>query len=78
MTTTVSKEYINLFIDYMMSFYGPGKLYPIQGINRTVIRKATNDHLRMLKIQDREFCNDSIDREQVRDLLLTKYNLQFS
>jgi hypothetical protein len=77
-TTTLSKEFINDFIDYVMSFYGPGELYPIKGINRTVVRKATNDVMRIVKIKGQAFCGDSVDREQVRDLLILKYNLYFT
>lgn len=73
---TFSKEFINDFIDYVMSFYGPGELYPITGINRTVVRKATQDVMRIAKLKGQEFCGDSVDREQVRDLLFQKYNLQ--
>jgi hypothetical protein len=76
MTTTIlSKEFINHFIDYTMSFYGPGELYPITGINRTIVRKATNDVIRILKIQGEKFCGDSFDREQVAEMLYNKYNL---
>jgi hypothetical protein len=78
MTATFSKVFINEFIDYVMSFYGPGELYPIQGINRTIVRKATNDVMRIAKIHGHAFCGDSVDREQVRDLLIDKYNLSFS
>ena len=74
-TVTFSKEFINDFIDYVMSFYGAGKLYPIKGINRTIVRKATNDLIRISKIKGQKFCGDSYDREQVRDLLIDKYNL---
>jgi hypothetical protein len=57
-----------------MSFYGPDGIYPM-GANRTIVRKATNDVIRISKIQGREFRGDSIDREFVRDLLIDKYNL---
>jgi len=78
MTATFSKEFINDFIDYVMSFYGPGELYPIQGINRTIVRKATNDLIRIAKIKGQLFCGDSVDREQVRDLLIDKYKLEIA
>lgn len=74
-TTTFSKEFINDFIDYVMRFYGADGLYPIKGINRTVVRKATNDVIKIAKIRDVPFCGDSYDREQVSHLLLNKYNL---
>ena len=73
--TAFSKELINDFVDYVMSFYGSGELYPIKGINRTLIRKATNDVMRIAKLKGQKFCGDSIDRELVRDLLISKYNL---
>ena len=71
----MSREELNHFIDYVMSFYGADGLYPIQGINRTVVRKATNDVMKIAKIRDVPFCGDSYDREQVSHLLLNKYNL---
>lgn len=75
MTTKFSKEFINHFIDYVMSFYSIDGIYPISGINRTIARKATNDVIRICKIRGQEFCGDSFDRELVRDLLIEKYNL---
>lgn len=77
MTATFSKEFINDFIDYVISFYGPNGIYPM-GANRTVVRKATNDLIRICKIKGQEFCGDSVDRELVRDLLIDKYNLVIS
>jgi hypothetical protein len=71
----MTKEELNHFIDYVMSFYGPGKLYPITGINRTIARKATSDVMRISKIKGEPFFGDSYDREQVRDLMCDKYNL---
>jgi hypothetical protein len=73
----ITKEEINQFIDYVMEFYGPDGLYPMSA-NRTIIRKATNDIMRIAKIQGTSFCGDSIDRELVRDLMHNKYNLKFS
>jgi hypothetical protein len=73
--TTLSKELINDFVDYVMSFYGSDGIYPM-GANRTVVRKATNDIIKIARIKGEEFCGDSIDRELVRDLLISKYNLK--
>jgi hypothetical protein len=70
----MSKDEINQFIDYVMSFYGPDGLYPMDA-NRTTVRKATNDIVRIAKIKGQEFCGDSIDRELVRDLMIDKYKL---
>jgi hypothetical protein len=33
--------------------------------------------MQIAEIKGEEFCFDSIDREQVRDLLISKYNLKF-
>ena len=74
----MTKDDINHFIDYVMSFYGADGIYPIQGINRTLARKATNDVMRIAKIKDQSFCGDSYDREQVRDLLIDKYKLEIA
>lgn len=74
--TAFSKEFINDFIDYTLTFYGADGIYPM-GANRTVVRKATNDIIKIAEIKGEEFCGDSIDRELVRDLLISKYNLQF-
>jgi hypothetical protein len=76
MTVMFSKEFINDFIDYVMSFYAADGIYPITGINRTLIRKATNDVIRIAKLKGQEFCGDSVDRELVRDLLIDKYKLR--
>jgi hypothetical protein len=72
--TAFSKELINDFIDYTLTFYGPDGIYPM-GANRTVVRKATNDIIKIARIKGEKFCGDSIDRELVRDLLISKYNL---
>ena len=74
--TTFSEELINDFVDYTLSFYGTDGIYPM-GANRTVVRNATNDIIKIIEIKGEEFCGDSIDREQVRDLLISKYNLKF-
>jgi hypothetical protein len=64
------------FYDYVLSFYGPGGIYPM-GATLDLVELATNDLIRILQIKDQEFCGDSIDRELVRDLLISKYKLQF-
>lgn len=75
MTASFSKVVVNDFIDYVISFYGPNGIYPMKGINRTLVRKATNDLIRISNIKGEEVCFDSYDREQVRDLLIDKYHL---
>ena len=74
--TAFSKELINDFVDYTLSFYGINGIYPM-GADRTVILNATNDIIKIAEIKGEEFCGDSIDRELVRDLLISKYNLKF-
>jgi hypothetical protein len=78
MTVTFSKIMVNEFIDYVMGFYGSDGIYPMDGINRTLVREAINDLIRIAKIKGEEFCFDSYGREQVRDLLISKYNLSFN
>jgi hypothetical protein len=63
------------FYDYVLSFYGPEGIYPM-GANLTLVRKATQDLIRILKIKGEKFCGDSVDRELVRDLLIDKCKLQ--
>ena len=74
--TTFSEELINDFVDYTLSFYGTDGIYPM-GANSTVVRNATNDIIKIIEIKGEEFCGDSIDRELVRDLLISKYTLKF-
>jgi hypothetical protein len=64
------------FYDYVLSFYGKGGIYPM-GANLTQIRSATSTHKKILNLQGHEFLGDSYDRECVRDLLISKYQLQF-
>jgi hypothetical protein len=40
--TAFSKDFINDFVDYTLTFYGPDGIYPM-GANRTLVRNATND-----------------------------------
>ena len=64
------------FYDYVLSFYGADGLYPM-GATLTQVKKATSLYVKGLKVGCQEFCGDSIDREHVRDLLISKYNLKF-
>ena len=64
------------FHDYVLSFYGDDGLYPM-GATPKLIKQATSTHLKILKLKGDEFAGDSIDRECVRDLLISKYNLVF-
>jgi hypothetical protein len=54
------------FIEYCMSFYGPGGVYPL-GMSEDEITKA----IRLLDLIGQEDLDlDSIDRERVRDVVL--------
>ena len=64
------------FYDYVLSFYGPGGIYPM-GATLDLVERATNDLVQILQIKGQEYCGDSVDRELVRDLLIDKYKLQF-
>lgn len=55
------------FIGYVMSFYGHDNLYDI-GVTKEEVIKATN--IRMT-FKSMPFDGDSIDRELVRDIILT-------
>jgi hypothetical protein len=72
----MTETQLNDFVDYTMSFYGPNGIYPM-GATLSLIQQATDDLIRILQIKNEEFCGDSIDRELVRDLLISKYNLKF-
>jgi hypothetical protein len=65
------------FYDYVLSFYGPGGIYPM-GATLPLIQQATQDLTQILQIKGEKFCGDSIDRELVRDLLIDKYKLKLS
>jgi hypothetical protein len=59
------------FIDYMMAFYGPeSELYPELGFNEAQISIATGIYKMRLQSKGDEFCGDSVDRENVRDIIL--------
>ena len=42
-----------------------------------LIEQATLTHIQILELKGSEFCGDSVDRECVRDLLISKYKLSF-
>lgn len=74
--TTQTEQQLDEFVDYVFSFYGEGGIYPM-GATLSLIQQATNDIIQILQIKNEEFCGDSVDRELVRDLLISKYNLKF-
>lgn len=58
------------FISYVMSFYGSNGLYSFNFKESEVIA-ATAMYKASLSSCDKEFVGDSIDRENVRDLVLS-------
>jgi hypothetical protein len=57
---------LSQFIDYCVSFYGPGGIYPL-GMSEDEVTKAVR-LLDLIGQEDLEL--DSIDREKVRDVVL--------
>jgi hypothetical protein len=57
---------MNDFIDYVMSFYGPGEIYDM-GTTREEVEDALEIRLKNTEI---EFAADSYDRELIRDIIL--------
>lgn len=61
---------IEEFCSYVMGFYGPKGIYPIEGVTPELVRKATNLHIEDCKSSGYcEFEGDSVDREYVREIL---------
>jgi hypothetical protein len=59
------------FTDYMMAFYGPeSELYPELNFNETQIAIATGIYKMRLTAKGEEFVGDTVDRENVRDIIL--------
>ncbi len=61
------------FILYVYSFYGKGGVYPM-GATIEMIMDAVGI---LLTEEDWNFAGDSIDRERVRDILISQYGLKF-
>ena len=59
------------FVQYVMQFYGPGGIYDM-GATSEMIRTATLLYLEM----GADFEGDSVDRENVRDIMIRTYELQ--
>lgn len=57
------------FTDYLMDFYGPGGIYDY-GFTVLQIDIATKIYKSRLVSNNTEFVGDSIDRENVRDIIL--------
>jgi hypothetical protein len=61
------------FYTYVLSFYGKGGLYPM-GVTLTDVKSATKIHKHRTNI---EFEGDSVDRENVRDILIKDFGYKF-
>ena len=60
------------FINYMMDFYSPeSEICPELGFNETQIAIALGIYKMRLAQRDVEFVGDSVDREAVRDIILS-------
>ena len=72
-----SAKLMNEFIDYVYSFYGEDGVYDM-GATRDNITTATIDYISSLSVYNhhQKFCGDSLDRERVRDILTSKFNLK--
>ena len=69
---TIIKEFIN----YVYDFYGKNGIYDM-GATRDNITTATIDYLSdCLSKREYTFCGDSLDRERVRDIMISKFNLK--
>ena len=78
---------IEEFVDYVDSFYGTDDpVYPMmsqetkQPLTKFDINRATENYLTMCLDETNKFCTwgdgDSLDRERVRDILTSKFNLK--
>ena len=69
---------IREFINYVYDFYGKNGIYDM-GATRDNITTATIDYISsLLSKQEYKFCGDSLDRERVRDIMISKFNLKES
>ena len=60
------------FVNYVMSFYGPGGIYDMNA-TEDMILEATQKYIN----NGGDFCGDSIDREMVRDVMIRDYGITF-
>jgi hypothetical protein len=61
------------FVDYVYSFYGPGGVYDM-GVSKDDIMAATEIHK---KQSDIPFDGDTVDRESVRDILISDFGYEW-
>jgi hypothetical protein len=62
------------FTAYMMDFYGPDGVYSELDFNESQIEIATGIYKMRLAAKGKEFYGDTVDRENVRDIILTARN----
>jgi hypothetical protein len=59
------------FTEYVLSFYGPdSEIYPELGFTELQVEIATAIYKMRLDAKGEEFCGDTVDRENVRDIIL--------
>ena len=61
------------FYGYVHSFYGPDGLYPM-GATLADVKAATEIHKKRTRVA---FEGDSMDREQVRDILIAMFGYEW-
>ena len=66
-----------VFVDYVMSFYGPKGIYEFDFEVNEVI-EAIEDRLNNKRYIDLPFDGDSVDREIVRDIVFAKRSKRLS
>jgi|TARA_R100000353_G_C6426999_1_gene174836 hypothetical protein len=69
---------MNEFYNYVFSFYNEvDGIYPIDGLTKDMIVKATNKYLTSQKENYTWGDGDSLDRERVRDIIIEDNELVF-
>ena len=71
-----TQEEIDEFVDYVLDFYGKSGIYCMNA-NLEQVTNAVENYLKICELNCVEFTGDSIDRENVRDLLIRKFGLKF-
>lgn len=65
-------ETLDDFHTYVLSFYGDRGIYPMQA-SEDMVMEATQKYIN----SGADFCGDSIDRENIRDIMIRDYGLEF-
>jgi hypothetical protein len=60
------------FADYVLSFYGPDGIYPMNATKEQIIWATA-----ILIASGADVAFDSVDREKVRDIMIDKFGLVF-